>query len=167
MKKLIVTIICVLFASTSFAQMVGASSQLPSSKTQTKLKVKTNEFSISGGLGTNFEDVYLPILLKYKINPGNQNYVGFFAQTGAVIGEDFYNPFIFGMDLGLDNNNFGFYLDLGIGFVSEDFEIDDSEFCFNLGYKFLIQNFILGWDMFYSNAIRYDAIMCITLGYRF
>ena len=71
------------------------------------------------------------------------------------------------MDLGLDNNNFGFYLDLGIGFVSEEFEIDDSEFCFNLGYKFLIKNFILGWDMFYSEGFKDDAIMCITLGYRF
>lgn len=167
MKKLIVTIICVLFASTSFAQMLGASSQSPSSKTQTKLKVKTNEFSISGGLGINLEEVNLPILLKYKINPGNQNYVGFFAQTGAIIGGDFYNSFIFGMDFGFDNNNFGWYMYLGAGFVIENFEIDDPASCLNLGYKFLIKNFIFGFDMLCPYEYKYGLFLCITLGYRF
>ena len=71
MKKLIVTIICVLFASTSFAQMVGASSIAKQSTPKTTLGVKKHEFSIHGGYGF-IEEFYFgeySIGLKYKYKP--------------------------------------------------------------------------------------------------
>lgn len=71
MKKIIVTIICVLFTSTSFAQMVGANSISKQSAPKTTLGVKKHEFSIHGGYGF-IKDFYFgeySIGLKYKYKP--------------------------------------------------------------------------------------------------
>ena len=78
MKKLIVTIICVLFASTSFAQMVGASSIAKQSTPKTTLGVKKHEFSIHGGVGIGikyhdtYDEPYVSGIIKYKFKPFNK-----------------------------------------------------------------------------------------------
>ena len=85
MKKLIVTIICVLFASTSFAQMVGASSMAKQSTPKTTLGVKKHEFSIHGGFGVSryINDPYLSGIIKYKFKPSDKYNIRLLGEVEA------------------------------------------------------------------------------------
>ena len=89
MKKLIVTIICVLFASTSFAQMVGASSIAKQSAPKTTLGVKKHEFSIHGGIGLGYhngdayDEPYVSGIIKYKFKPFNKYNIRLLGEVGA------------------------------------------------------------------------------------
>ena len=123
MKKLIVTIICVLFASTSFAQMVGASSIAKQSTPKTTLGVKKHEFSIHGGGGYVEEHGFFghSIGLKYKYKPFNNFDIRILFEVGseaAYLYHD-YSP-IFPILTGLNyeyrfNNNLNMFVDLGVG----------------------------------------------------
>lgn len=126
MKKLIVTIICVLFASTSFAQMVGASSIAKQSTSKTTLGVKKHEFSIHGGMGivqgedgSVLETAFAGIL-KYKYKPSEKYDIRFLAETGILGVPDVYAPSVIPILVGVNyerrlNNNLSVFADLGTG----------------------------------------------------
>ena len=128
MKKLIVTIICVLFASTSFAQMVGASSIAKQSTPKTTLGVKKHEFSIHGGVGfvqgeegsvQDLEDAFAGIL-KYKYKPSEKYDIRFLAETGILGTEEVVAISVIPLLVGVNyerrlNNNWSVFADLGTG----------------------------------------------------
>ena len=127
MKKIIVTIICILFASTSFAQMVGASSIAKQSAPKTTLGVKKHEFSIHGGVGSRGgegiwdEEIALSGILKYKHKPSEKYDIRFLAETG-ILGLDDNSgalpviPFLVGVNYERRlNNNWSLFTDLGAG----------------------------------------------------
>lgn len=124
MKKLIVTIICVLFASTSFAQMVGASSIAKQSAPKTTLGVKKHEFSIHGGLGLDNETYgpYLSGFIKYKFKPSDKYNIRLLGEVGANFSTgDFINfidclPILVGLNYEKRfGNNWSIFMDLGFG----------------------------------------------------
>ncbi|MBQ5891471.1 MAG: hypothetical protein IIW76_02765 [Bacteroidales bacterium] len=121
MKKLIVTIICVLFASTSFAQMVGASSIAKQSAPKTTLGVKKHEFSIHGGFGVGdgIEDPYLSGIIKYKFKPSDKYNIRLLGEVGANIAFEenlSYSPILVGLNYEKRfNNNWSIFADLGFG----------------------------------------------------
>ena len=130
MKKLIVTIICVLFASTSFAQMVGASSQSPSSKTQTKRRSVANyEYSCHVGISPNDAGFSYFANMKYKFKPSKNFDIRLLAEVETVYvnfeGDiDNYDgehplsliPILAGINYeGRLSNNWSIFMDLGVG----------------------------------------------------
>ena len=123
MKKLIVTIICVLFASTSFAQIVGASSIAKQSAPKTTLGVKKHEFSIHGGLGLG-DDMEYPCLsgiIKYKFKPIDKYNIRLLGEVGAnfsTADRHFIDclPILVGLNYEKRfRNNWSIFIDLGIG----------------------------------------------------
>ena len=93
MKKLIVTIICVLFASTSFAQIVGASSIAKQSAPKTTLGVKKHEFSIHGGLGVSQHEnpeIGFSIEMKYKYKPFDKYNIRLLGEIGTAFSHEGY-----------------------------------------------------------------------------
>ncbi len=168
MKKLIVTIICVLFASTSFAQMVGASSIAKQSATKTTLGVKKHEFSIHGGVGTSFGDWGFSTGLKYKYKPFTKFDIRFLLEV-EIEGENdksVYDQFpILPILAGLNyeyrfNNISSMFMDLGVGMnIPLDKSKDDRSYFsdntyFHYGYYY--QN---GFTISYETGIVYDDFM--------
>lgn len=123
MKKLIVTIICVLFASTSFSQMVGASSIAKQSAPKTTLGVKKHEFSIHGGLGVDdqIENLYLSGIIKYKFKLSNKYNIRLLGEVGANFSTGDWQsidclPILVGLNYEKRfRNNWSIFMDLGIG----------------------------------------------------
>lgn len=128
MKKLIVTIICVLFASTSFAQIVGASSIAKQSAPKTTLGVKKHEFSIHGGVGIGikyhdtYDEPYVSGIIKYKFKPFNKYNIRLLGEVGANFSAGIRPEAINCMPIlvGLNyekrfGNNWSIFMDLGIG----------------------------------------------------
>ena len=123
MKKLIVTIICVLFASTSFAQIVGASSIAKQSAPKTTLGVKKHEFSIHGGFGLEQKlKSALSGIVKYKFKLSEKSDIRLLTETGILGSTDEYSevlpviPIFVGVDYEIRfNNNWSIFADLGAG----------------------------------------------------
>ncbi len=168
MKKLIVTIICVLFASTSFAQMVGANSIAKQSTPKTTLGVKKHEFSIHGGVGTSFGDWGFSTGLKYKYKPFTKFDIRFLLEV-EIEGENdksVYDQFpILPILAGLNyeyrfNNISSMFMDLGVGMnIPLDKSKDDRSYFsdntyFHYGYYY--QN---GFTISYETGIVYDDFM--------
>ena len=123
MKKLIVTIICVLFASTSFAQIVGASSIAKQSTPKTTLGVKKHEFSIHGGYGF-IEDFCFgeySIGLKYKYKPFKIFDIRLLLEVEGEFYDSEYEifptlPILAGLNYEYRfNNTSSAFMDLGLG----------------------------------------------------
>ena len=126
MKKNILTIICVLFTSTSFAQMVGANSISKQSTSKTTLGVEKHEFSIHGGMGfvqgeegSVLEAAFAGIL-KYKYKPSEKYDIRFLAETEILDVPDVYAPSVIPILVGVNyerrlNNNLSVFADLGTG----------------------------------------------------
>ena len=165
MKKLIVTIICVLFASTSFAQMVGASSIAKQSTPKTTLGVKKHEFSIHGGIGIGIGDKYYGLydepyvsgIIKYKFKPFNKYNIRLLGEVGANFSAGIRPKSIDCMPIlvGLNyekrfGNNWSIFMDLGVGlsiplsdYICDYFSYDnwrdyweESYEYFEIGYAF-------------------------------
>lgn len=128
MKKIIISIICVLFASTSFAQMVGASSFSSNSQTKAKLDVARHEFSIHGGLGVENEEYYgYSAIMKYKFKPSKKYDIRFLIEAGSMfIAHDIVEtegevsistfPILLGINYeGRLSQNWSIYTDLAMG----------------------------------------------------
>ena len=123
MKKLIVTIICVLFASTSFAQIVGASSIAKQSTPKTTLGVKKHEFSIHGGIGLEQKlKSALSGIVKYKFKLSEKSDIRLLTETGILGSTDECSkvlpviPIFVGVDYEIRfNNNWSIFADLGAG----------------------------------------------------
>ncbi|MED9962981.1 MAG: hypothetical protein U0J38_07455 [Bacteroidales bacterium] len=170
MKKLIVTIICVLFASTSFAQMVGANSISKQSTPKTTLGVKKHEFSIHGGVGKHeydgefvqvFEYTFAGIL-KYKYKPSEKYDIRFLAETAFT---EYVIPLLVGVNYERRlNNNWSVFADLGTGIsipltpsISYYAYESDTEFKnFGIGFAFspeigfIHKNFMFSFKYLYS-----------------
>ena len=169
MKKLIVTIICVLFASTSFAQMVGASSISKQSTPKTTLGVKKHEFSIHGGVGTSFGDWGFSTGLKYKYKPFTKFDIRFLLEV-EIEGEsnkEYYNQFpILPILAGLNyeyrfNNISSMFMDLGVGM---NIPLDHSKnhrqyFSYTTYYGDYYHNYQNGFTISYETGIVYDDFM--------
>lgn len=169
MKKLIVTIICVLFASTSFAQMVGANSISKQSTPKTTLGVKKHEFSIHGGVGTSFGDWGFSTGLKYKYKPFTKFDIRFLLEV-EIEGEfdkEYYNTFpILPILAGLNyeyrfNNISSMFMDLGVGM---NIPLDHSKnhrqyFSYDNSYGDYYDNYQNGFTISYETGIVYDDFM--------
>lgn len=186
MKKLIVTIICVLFASTSFAQMVGASSISKQSTPKTTLGVKKHEFSIHGGVGSRGgegiwdEEIALSGILKYKHKPSEKYDIRFLAETG-ILGLDDNSgalpviPFLVGVNYERRlNNNWSLFADLGAGISipltqALEFQYTNNHFYQDWYYDFAVgiafspeigfsyKNFMFSFKSLFSlNECSYD-----------
>lgn len=152
MKKLIVTIICVLFASTSFAQIVGASSIAKQSTPKTTLGVKKHEFSIHGGLGVGdgIDDPYLSGIIKYKFKPSDKYNIRLLGEVGANIAFEenlSYFPILVGLNYEKRfNNNWSIFADLGFGLnipLDSDLTHYDSYNGWSAYYEY--HSFEIGW----------------------
>ena len=121
MKKLIVTIICVLFVSTSFAQMVGSSSVSKETKPKEKLRVKKHEFSIHGGAGLEeFDDITFFGTMKYKLKPFKKFEIRLLGEVGLAYEPDSYfipiTPILAGINYeGRLSKNWSIFMDVGAG----------------------------------------------------
>lgn len=142
MKKLIVTIICVLFASTSFAQMVGASSIAKQSAPKTTLGVKKHEFSIHGGIGlisSYFDTPAFSIGMKYKYKPSDKYDIRLLGEIGTA-----FAPSANLIDYGLSiipimagvNYEYRFTKSISIW----------TDFAFGISIPLSDERFILYWD---------------------
>lgn len=169
MKKLIVTIICVLFASTSFAQMVGASSIAKQSAPKTTLGVKKHEFSIHGGVGLDDKSYgpYLSGIIKYKFKPSNKYNIRLLGEVGA----NFYAGNLSSIDclpilIGLNyekrfGNNWSIFMDLGIGLsIPLDAYIYREVYYSNDNYYYYWkQDFEIGWAFSPEIGFSYKNFM--------
>jgi hypothetical protein len=121
MKKLIVTIICVLFVSTSFAQMVGSSSVSKETKPKEKLRVKKHEFSIHGGAGLEeFDDITFLGTMKYKLKPFKKFEIRLLGEVGVLYPMSNYDfiklPVLVGINYECRlSKNWSIFMDLGAG----------------------------------------------------
>ena len=178
MKKLIVTIICVLFASTSFAQMVGASSIAKQSTPKTTLGVKKHEFSIHGGVGNANgiriynHNIYGIFSLKYKFTPSKLNNFRVFGEVKLET-DNYENIFIgnYLCTVGINlekriDNTFSYWMEIGtgIGFYSYGGPrcILSSEIGIAIADLLLGLNYQTTW--LYDNM---ESILSLRLGYRF
>lgn len=168
MKKLIVTIICVLFASISFAQMVGASSIAKQSTPKTTLGVKKHEFSIHGGVGTSFGDWGFSTGLKYKYKPFTKFDIRFLLEVEieGEIDKKVYNTFpILPILAGLNyeyrfNNISSMFMDLGVGMnIPLDHSKDDRYYISDNTYVDTYYYYQNGFTISYETGIVYDDFM--------
>ena len=168
MKKLIVTIICVLFASTSFAQIVGASSIAKQSTPKTTLGVKKHEFSIHGGVGTSFGDWGFSTGLKYKYKPFTKFDIRFLLEVEieGEIDKKYYNKFpILPILAGLNyeyrfNNISSMFMDLGVGMdIPLDQSKDDRYYFSDNTYVHKYYYYQNGFTISYETGIVYEDFM--------
>ncbi|MGM9807053.1 MAG: hypothetical protein ACI3Z6_03075 [Candidatus Onthomorpha sp.] len=126
MKKIIVSIICVLFATSTFAQFIGASTMSRSSIAKSgSTEIAKHEISIHAGVGFTFEDVVLGLSagIKYKYTPFKNSNIRFLGEVGSefVTNSDYYNPFsVLPILVGVNyeakfSQNCSFFIDLGLG----------------------------------------------------
>lgn len=125
MKKIIVSIICVLFATSTFAQFVGASTMSQGGSTKSvKTEIAKQEISIHAGLGFNdYGYLGLSAGIKYKYKPFEKYNIRLLGEIGSefVINSDYYNslsvlPILVGLNYEHPfNQNWSFFLDFGLG----------------------------------------------------
>ena len=128
MKKIIVSIICVLFATSTFAQFVGASTMSQGGSTKSgKTEIAKQEISIHAGIGvgTN-EQLGLSAGIKYKYKPFEKYNIRLLGEIGSefILFDNSYSnegPFsVLPILVGVNyehrfNQNWSFFTDLGLG----------------------------------------------------
>lgn len=169
MKKLIVTIICVLFASTSFAQMVGANSISKQSTPKTTLGVKKHEFSIHGGFGVDdeIEDPYLSGIIKYKFKPSDKYNIRLLGEVGANFSTGDFNsidclPILVGLNYEKRfGNNWSIFMDLGFGLSIplDAYIYGENYYAWDNYNYFIYDDFEIGWAFSPEIGFSYNNFM--------
>ena len=178
MKKIIVLVLAIFFASISFAQSVGANSISKPSTTKTSLGVAKHEFSIHGGVGTAYghriydDSIYGIFSLKYKFKPSKLNNFRIFGELKLETDNTeniFIGNYIGVIGLNLENridNIFSYWMEIGtgVGFYSYGGPrcILSSEIGIAIADLLLGLNYQTTW--LYDNM---ESILSLRLGYRF
>ena len=128
MKKIIVSIICVLFATSTFAQFVGASTMSQGGSTKSgKTEIAKQEISIHAGIGVGGVgyDEYLGLSagIKYKYKPFEKYNIRLLGEIGSefVTESKYYTPFsVLPILVGVNyehkfNQNWSVFADIGLG----------------------------------------------------
>jgi hypothetical protein len=105
MKKIIISMLCILFAVPSFAQMVGASSISQKQKKTQEYSVEKHEFSIQAGGGDDFNETFVTSgIMKYKFKPSTKYDIRLLGEIGIIISDSEYPetgistiPILFGL----------------------------------------------------------------------
>lgn len=138
MKKIIIYILCILFASSSFAQMVGANS-IQQKQNKIKYPVAKHEFSIhAGGVVADLlrDGDWPPCIsgsIKYKVKPSAKYDIRLLWEVGIIKPFDYYAndistlPILFGINYeGRLSKNWSIFTDLGFGVNVPLYIVDDA-----------------------------------------
>ena len=135
MKKIFISILCILFAVTSFAQMVGAGSISQSKQDIAReYSIKKHEFSIqAGGFYSEDEIINFSGIMKYKFKPSNKYDIRLLWEAGIKIADGTYEgdnisifPILFGINYeGRLSKNWSIFTDFGLG-ISVPFDFFEN-----------------------------------------
>ncbi len=160
MKKIIISMLCMLLAVSSFAQMVGAGNISQSEQNITrKYSVKKHEFSIQVGFCSIDDVINFSGIMKYKFKPSSKYDIRLLGEVGIKMSDGTYKgdnisifPILFGINYeGRLSKNWSIFTDFGLGvsvpfdFFEETRHIPTSytysykqEFCDDFGLGFAL-----------------------------